>query len=128
MHSPLPLPAEVELESPFRCKVDEVEADRWLAEITDIPGVMAYGNSRDAALAQAHALAFVVIANEQIGEPQWEAKGLELVARLREALPYRQIPDGLLGLAEVLQDPAGSTFSFVFDTTVVPHAANTSPL
>lgn len=41
----------------------EQEADgRWIAEITNLPGVMAYGASRDEAIANAEAIALRVIA------------------------------------------------------------------
>ncbi len=42
----------------------EREADgRWLAEVTDLPGVLAYGASRDEAVARAEALALRVLAD-----------------------------------------------------------------
>ena len=42
----------------------ETEADgRWIAEVPDIPGAMAYGETRDEALAQAKALALRVLAD-----------------------------------------------------------------
>lgn len=37
---------------------------RWLAEILELPGVMAYGNSPDEAIAHAKALALRVIADQ----------------------------------------------------------------
>ena len=41
------------------------EADgRWIAEITAIPGVLAYGNSRDEAVTNAQQLASRVIASQ----------------------------------------------------------------
>ncbi|MDP2807663.1 MAG: type II toxin-antitoxin system HicB family antitoxin [bacterium] len=41
----------------------EQEADgRWLAELPQIPGVMAYGASREEAMAKAEALALRVLA------------------------------------------------------------------
>jgi predicted RNase H-like HicB family nuclease len=41
----------------------EREADgRWIAEVPDLAGVMAYGQSRDEALAKVQALALRVIA------------------------------------------------------------------
>lgn len=36
---------------------------RWLAEVTDLPGVMAYGASRDEAVGRAQALALRVLAD-----------------------------------------------------------------
>lgn len=42
----------------------EQEADgRWLAEMPDLPGVLAYGPTRDAAAAAARALALRVLAD-----------------------------------------------------------------
>lgn len=42
----------------------ETEADgRWLAEVTELPGVLAYGPTRDAAVAKAKALALRVLAD-----------------------------------------------------------------
>ena len=36
---------------------------RWIAEVPELPGVMAYGDSKDAALAAVEALALRVIAD-----------------------------------------------------------------
>lgn len=42
----------------------ELEEDgRWIAEITDLPGVMTYGQSRDDAIAKVESLALRVLAN-----------------------------------------------------------------
>jgi len=42
----------------------EQEADgRWIAEIGDLPGVMAYGVTRDQAIGAVEALALRVVAN-----------------------------------------------------------------
>lgn len=52
----------------------EREADgRWLAEVLELPGVMAYGASQEQAMARAEALALRVLA-EQL--EQGEAKAL----------------------------------------------------
>jgi len=41
----------------------ELEKDgRWMAEIRDLPGVLAYGETRDEASARVQALAFRVLA------------------------------------------------------------------
>jgi predicted RNase H-like HicB family nuclease len=41
----------------------EQEADgRWIAEVSDLPGVLAYGQSRDDVLAHVQALALRVLA------------------------------------------------------------------
>jgi predicted RNase H-like HicB family nuclease len=50
----------------------EREADgRWIAEIVDVPGVMAYGTTEKEAMASAQALALRVLADriEQEKEP-----------------------------------------------------------
>ena len=49
----------------------EQESDaRWLAEITSLPGVLAYGNTREQALERAKALALRVLADRvEHGEP-----------------------------------------------------------
>jgi predicted RNase H-like HicB family nuclease len=42
----------------------ELEEDgRWIADVTDLPGVLAYGKSQDEALAAAKALALRVLAD-----------------------------------------------------------------
>ena len=42
----------------------ELEADgRWIAEIVDVPGVMAYGATEREAVASAQALAFRILAD-----------------------------------------------------------------
>jgi predicted RNase H-like HicB family nuclease len=56
----MPLPIELE---------QEVDG-RWLAEIPDLPGVLAYGATRDEAGAAARALALRVLAERaEHGEP-----------------------------------------------------------
>ncbi len=49
----------------------EREADgRWLAEVPELPGVMAYGTARAEAVARAEALALRVLADRlEHGEP-----------------------------------------------------------
>ena len=43
----------------------ELEADgRWIAEISDIPGAMAYGETRDNAIAKVQALALRIAADK----------------------------------------------------------------
>ena len=42
----------------------ELEADgRWLCEVSELPGVLAYGNSREEALAKVQALSMRVLAD-----------------------------------------------------------------
>ena len=43
----------------------EIEADgRWLAEVPELPGVMAYGTTEAAAIAKAETLALRVLTDE----------------------------------------------------------------
>ena len=47
----------------YQVEIEREEDGRWLGEITDLPGVMAYGDSRDEALAKIKALALRVLAD-----------------------------------------------------------------
>jgi predicted RNase H-like HicB family nuclease len=44
-------------------EVDQEEDRRWICEVTDLPGVVVYGVSRDEAVTKAKALAFRVLAD-----------------------------------------------------------------
>ena len=44
-------------------EVEREEDGRWLAEVPDLAGVLAYGESRDQAIARAEALALRVLAD-----------------------------------------------------------------
>ena len=51
-------------------EVEQEEDGRWLAEVPELPGVMAYGHSREEAIAHAQALALRVLADRlEHGEP-----------------------------------------------------------
>ena len=58
-------------------EVEQEEDGRWLAEVTELAGVLAYGQSREEAIARAEALALRVLADrlehgealETISEP-----------------------------------------------------------
>jgi predicted RNase H-like HicB family nuclease len=47
----------------YRVEIEREEDGRFLAEVVDLPGVMAYGDTADAALAHAQALALRVLAD-----------------------------------------------------------------
>ena len=47
----------------YRVEIEQEEDGRFLAEVIELPGVMAYGNSRESALANAQALALRVLAD-----------------------------------------------------------------
>ena len=57
----------------MKIEVEREDDGRWIAEITDLPGVLSYGASREEAIAKAKALALRVLADrlehgEQIPE------------------------------------------------------------
>ena len=47
----------------MKIEIEKEEDGRWIAEVSDLPGVMAYGNTQDEAVAKAEALALRVIAD-----------------------------------------------------------------
>ena len=47
----------------MRIEIEQEDDGRWLGEIPDLPGVMAYGQTRDEALARVKALALRVMAD-----------------------------------------------------------------
>ena len=47
----------------YRVEIEREEDGRWIADVLEIPGAMAYGASADEALALAQALALRVIAD-----------------------------------------------------------------
>jgi predicted RNase H-like HicB family nuclease len=46
----------------MRIEIEQEEDGRWLSEIPDLPGVMAYGPTREEAVARVKALALRVLA------------------------------------------------------------------
>ena len=46
----------------FKVEVEQEDDGRWLAEVLELPGVQAYGQSQDAAVSKVQALALRVIA------------------------------------------------------------------
>jgi len=47
----------------YRVEIEREDDGRWLAEVVDLPGVMAYGDSAEDALARVQALALRVLAD-----------------------------------------------------------------
>jgi len=47
----------------MKIELEKEEDGRWIAEIPELPGVMAYGNSRNEAISKAEALALRVLAD-----------------------------------------------------------------
>ena len=46
----------------FRVELEREDDGRWIAEVADLPGVLAYGATRDEAQAEVQALALRVVA------------------------------------------------------------------
>ncbi len=54
----------------FDVAVDREADGRWIGEVPELPGVLAYGSTREEAIARAEALALRVIAERmENGEP-----------------------------------------------------------
>jgi predicted RNase H-like HicB family nuclease len=47
----------------FRVEIEREEDGRWIAEVVDLPGVLAYGNTPEEAQAKVQALALRVVAD-----------------------------------------------------------------
>lgn len=47
----------------FTVEIEEEEDGRWIAEVTQLPGVLTYGQTPEEASAKAHALALRVVAD-----------------------------------------------------------------
>lgn len=54
---------EVALSVHFRIEVEQETDGRWIAEVVELPGVLAYGVSQDEAVAHVQALALRVVAD-----------------------------------------------------------------
>ncbi|HWR73123.1 MAG TPA: type II toxin-antitoxin system HicB family antitoxin [Nitrospirota bacterium] len=47
----------------MKIEIEKEEDGRWIAEVSDLPGVLAYGKTREEAIARVEALALRVIAD-----------------------------------------------------------------
>jgi predicted RNase H-like HicB family nuclease len=47
----------------FKVEIEQEEDGRWIAEVTELPGVLAYGTTADDARAKVQALALRVVAD-----------------------------------------------------------------
>lgn len=47
----------------FRVEIEREQDGRWIAEVLDLPGVLAYGSTSDEAQAKVQALALRVVAD-----------------------------------------------------------------
>lgn len=50
-------------------EIEREEDGRWIAEVPDLPGVLCYGTTREAALAAVKVLALRVLADQLEAEP-----------------------------------------------------------
>jgi predicted RNase H-like HicB family nuclease len=48
---------------PYQIETEQEDDGRWLAEIVDLPGVMAYGRTREEAIQRVEALSLRVLAD-----------------------------------------------------------------
>jgi predicted RNase H-like HicB family nuclease len=53
----------MEIFSPLRIEMDQEEDGRWLASVPELPGVMAYGDSKEEATRKAKSVALVILAD-----------------------------------------------------------------
>ncbi|QLH39250.1 MAG: type II toxin-antitoxin system HicB family antitoxin [Defluviicoccus sp.] len=61
----------------LQLETEQEEDGRWIAEIRDLPGVLAYGATRPEAIVRAEALALRVIADRlDHGDPVPDLEGL----------------------------------------------------
>ncbi len=47
----------------MKIEIDKEEDGRWIAEVTELPGVLVYGKTREEAIAKVEALALRIIAD-----------------------------------------------------------------
>ena len=67
--------------SEFNVEIEREDDGRWLGEVTELPGVLSYGATRDEAVAKTKALAFRVLADRlEHGEDIPEIRGVFAVA------------------------------------------------
>lgn len=59
----------------MKIEVEKEFDGRWIAEIPELPGVMAYGDSKKEAVAKSEALALRIIAHK--GRKVWDAPGVK---------------------------------------------------
>ncbi len=63
--------------SEFTVEVEREADGRWIGEVSDLSGVLAYGSTREEAVAKAKALAFRVLADRiEHGEDIPELRGV----------------------------------------------------
>lgn len=61
-------------------ELDREDDGRWLAEVTNLPGVMAYGADREAALRNVEILALRVL-TDRLESGEWDGGDIRLKVR-----------------------------------------------
>jgi predicted RNase H-like HicB family nuclease len=61
----------------YTLECEREDDGRWIAEVMDLPGVLAYGSTRDEAIRRAEALALRVIA-EQLEHGETQARTITI--------------------------------------------------
>lgn len=65
----------------FRVEIEQEEDGRWIAEVVDLPGVLAYENTSEEAQAKVQALALRVVADRlEHGEANADLVSISFVA------------------------------------------------
>jgi predicted RNase H-like HicB family nuclease len=65
----------------MKIEIEREEDGRWIAEVTDLPGCMVYGKTRDEAVSRVEALALRVMADRlEHGEEIPELRGVFAVS------------------------------------------------
>lgn len=57
----------------YRVEIEQEDDDRWLADVVELPGVLAYGTSAEDALAHVQALALRVLA-DRLEHGEWPTR------------------------------------------------------
>lgn len=63
----------------FNIELEQEDDQRWIAEVVDLPGALAYGQTREEAIANAKALALRVLA-DRIEQGEWVPESISFVA------------------------------------------------
>ncbi|CAN5759926.1 hypothetical protein BH23ACT12_BH23ACT12_11870 [soil metagenome] len=65
----------------FTLEIDQEEDGRWIVEIPELSGVLAYGDTREAAVAKAKILALRVVADQlEHGEAETDLNDITFAA------------------------------------------------
>lgn len=70
-----------EIEMDLTIELEQEDDGRWIAEVSDMPGVLVYGHSREEAVTKVKALAFRVLADRlEQGESSSEIERVSFLA------------------------------------------------